>query len=324
MRNMKVIKGLLVWLLLFTLSACGAGKQTGTAQPGEISKLTPYYTATFTATVTPTPQGLPTSTPAPTATTTPRVYKVQPNDTLLGIANYFKISLEELKAANPGVQPALLPIVTELIIPASAAVATVVAPAPAAYTVNLLETKCVKSLTGGYHCFALVKNAEDFPLANLTAEFTLSHSAGAETLSRTLELPLKPLPAGARLPFYTYFSPPVFTDAQATARLLTMTDARDEKETTIPLVIEEANTTISADGVAATVSGKAHFAEETAATAGSYTLVGVAYDVNGQVVRLRRISAENEWSANATIDFSLSVYSTGGKIDRVEVFGEAQ
>jgi len=79
-------------------------------------------------------------------------------------------------------------------------------------------------------------------------------------------------------------------------------------------VIEEANTTISADGVAATVSGKAHFAEETAATAGSYTLVGVAYDVNGQ----------NEWSANATIDFSLSVYSTGGKIDRVEVFGEAQ
>jgi len=325
MRHMRIFNRLLVLLFLLGLSACNAAEQTGTVQPGTTQKLTPYHTATLTPTVTSTPEGLPTSTHAPTATPTPRVYKVQANDTLLGIASYFGLTLAELQAANPGVQPALLAIGTELIIPAAAAVAaTATVPAPASsYAVNMLDTRCMLSLTGGYHCFALVANAEDFALANLTAEFTLTDAAGAERLSRTVALPLNQLPADARLPFYTYFNPPVFTDAKPAAELLTVTAASDENVKAVPLVFEGTKVMISADGIAATVSGNARLAQEGSAS-GSYTLVGVAYDVEGRVVGIRRLSGESGWSASTDIEFSLTVYSTGGKIDSVEIFGEAE
>jgi len=324
MRHMRMFHRLLVLLFLLGLSACNAAQPTGTVQPGKTQNLTPYHTATRTPTVTPTPEGLPTSTPAPIVTPTPRVYKVQANDTLLGIANYFGLTLAELQAANPGVQPALLAIGTELVIPAAAAVAaTATVPAPASYAVNLLDARCVPSLTGGYHCFALVENAEDFALANLTAEFTLSDAAGAEGLSRTVALPLNQLPAGARLPFYTYFNPPLFVDAKPAAELLTVTAASDENVKAVPLVFEGTEVAISADGTAATVSGIARPAQDGSAS-GSYTLVGVAYDVERRVVGLRRLSGESGWSASTDIEFSLTVYSTGGKIDSIEIFGEAE
>ena len=324
MRHMKIIKGLLVVLFTLGLSACSGTVNKETAQPGETLELTPYHTATLTPTVTPTPTGLPTSTPQPSATPTPRVYKVQNNDTMIGIANYFGLTLAELQAANPGVQPALLSIGTELIIPVIEAVAlTPTVAAPVAYAINLLETACTPSLTGGYHCYALVENEEDFTLENLTAEIMLSDPAGGEPISRVVELPLQQLPAGARLPFYTYFIPPLFADAQPSADILTVTKASNEDVKVFPLLIEEADVSIAADGASASVSGRARLAAE-GNTTGSYTLVAVAYNAEGQVIGLRRINGESSWGDTTEVEFTLIVYSTGGKIDRVEVFGEAE
>ena len=321
---MKLNKGFLVIFFSLALSGCAAAQPTEPVQTGENIRLTPYYTATFTPTVTPTPEGLPTSTPLPTATPTPRVYKVQANDTMIGIANYFGLTLAELQAANPGVQPALLSIGTELVIPVTeTATPAAAAPAPVSYSLNLPDTARVSSLTGGYHCYALVVNEEDFALENLTVELTLTDPAGGEPLSRVVELPLHQLAAGARMPFYTYFNPPVFANAQASATILTVTDARDGNGKILPLVIEGVEVKITADGAAAAVSGTARLESEGAAS-GSYTLVGVAYDADGRVVGLRRITGETGWGENTDLEIKLTVYSTGGNIDRVEVFGEAQ
>ncbi len=325
MPNMKITAVLLVIIIGVTLSsACAPVEPTGTATPMEIVKLTPYYTATFTPTITPTPEGLPTSTPAPAATPTPRVYKVQANDTMIGIAYYFGLTLAELQAANPGKQPALLSIGTELIIPATAAAAaTATVTAPLAYAVTLREPVCVLSLTGGYHCYALVMNEEDFVLENLVAEITLTDPTGDETITRQVELPLKQLAASAALPFYTYFAPPVFADARVTAEILTVTKINDEDSKISPLVIEGTEVVIAADGVSAAVSGKAKLQDEGTA-AGRYTLAAVAYNAQGRVVGLRRTSEETGWGDSGEIEFSITVYSTGGSIDRVEVFGEAE
>lgn len=306
------------------LSACAADGANTTPEVEEAVKLTPYHTATLTLTSTLTPEGLPTSTPAPTATATQRVYQVQANDTLIGIANYFGLTLDELLAANPGVQPALLAIGTQLIIPAVVVQSvTETAAAPLAYAVTLRTPDCALSITGGYHCFALAVNGEDFALENLVAEITLSDAAGEQKLTRQLPLPLNQLPAGASLPFYTYFAPPLFTDPQVSAIILTATKARVEEGKFFPLEITKAEVSIATDGASAVVAGKARVAQSDLKIS-ELTLAAVAYDTEGRVIGLRRTSQESGWSDNGDIEFSIVVFSTGGLIDRVELFGEAE
>lgn len=97
-----------------------------------LSTETPTPTATFTATATFTPTNTPTETPTPlpptetptpTATETPSgpsIYVVQEDDTLIGIAAKFNISLELLLALNPQIDPTtmIINIGDQIVIPA--------------------------------------------------------------------------------------------------------------------------------------------------------------------------------------------------------------
>ena len=86
------------------------------AQPQDLGP-TPTLTHTPTATRTPTP----TRTPAPSATSTPMpplTYRIEPGDTLSGIAEMFKTSVEDILALNPDLEPEALPVGRVLLIPA--------------------------------------------------------------------------------------------------------------------------------------------------------------------------------------------------------------
>lgn len=79
-------------------------------------------TATRTPTQTPAPTATPSLTPTPTRTATPtplptRVYIIQPNDTLLEIADEYEVTVEAILAANPGLNPTRLQPNQEIIIP---------------------------------------------------------------------------------------------------------------------------------------------------------------------------------------------------------------
>lgn len=324
MRSMNKMTGLVVLLMMVLgISACGVDGKTATEQPGGVVMLTPYHTATLTPTGTATPEGLPTNTPVPTVTATPQVYEVRANDTLIGIANYFGLTLEELQAANPGVQPALLSIGTKLIIPApkvTAETVNVVTPVP--YDITLRSPDCWISLTGGYHCYALAENGEDADLGNLSAEITLTDPGSGEEFSQQVLLPLSLLSAGGRLPFYAYFPPSGVPNAEAAARILSVTEARQEDDGVFPLVIEIGEVSIPADGASATINGTAALGVE-GAEISRVTLVAVAYDAADRVIGMRRVSPELGWGSDQTFGFEITVYSTGGIVDRVEVSGEA-
>jgi LysM repeat protein len=86
------------------------------AQPQDLGP-TPTLTQTPTATRTPTP----TRTSAPTATSTPvppLTYRIEPGDTLSGIAEMFKTSVEDILALNPDLEPEALSVGRVLLIPA--------------------------------------------------------------------------------------------------------------------------------------------------------------------------------------------------------------
>ena len=115
-------------------------------QPEDISP-----TATPTPTPTPTATPTPTSTPRPTTTPTPippLAYQVQPGDTLSAIAARYGITVENILALNPGVEPEALQVGNVLRIPSGTLTPTptptldpsIPTPTPGNYVVHIVQS----------------------------------------------------------------------------------------------------------------------------------------------------------------------------------------
>src|SRR5512141_2101170 len=117
------------WLIAIglILAACSAKTEShppplavnssATASPAAAGQLTPYRSPT--GTVTPTPTDPATPTPLPSPTPTPRSHTVVKGEDMFGIALRYGVTLEELKAANPDVNPNFLSVGAVLVIPQS-------------------------------------------------------------------------------------------------------------------------------------------------------------------------------------------------------------
>ena len=99
--------------IIILLTACATQPTLPTPKPGD---LIPYLTATQSPLQT--PEGLvPLTTPLPSPT--PFTYTVQKGDTMSTIAQQFGVSLDELQAANPEVNPSAMSVGQVLKIPSN-------------------------------------------------------------------------------------------------------------------------------------------------------------------------------------------------------------
>ena len=315
---------LLICGLIPLIVACSAASPTDVDEVDDEPYLTLYHTATLTPTITPTPLGQPTQTPKPTITPTPHIYEVRAGDQMLGIAWAFGITLEDLQAANPDVNPSLMSIGTRLVIPPPRGVTpTVAAPTPTPFDVTIGELDCLASANGGLHCFALVINERKNAATNLTGEFKLVDTSGETDLSRLVALPIKNLEPGARLPFYTYFAPALVEGRTVSFTLLTATRVNADDPRAYPLEVQLDSTLIAENGRSAALNGTLVLTG-TEVELSQVTLVTVAYDANGKVVGLRRVEEQAELTAGATRPFNIQVFSIGGRIATVEIYAEGE
>ncbi len=313
-----------VLLVLVMLVACSAEIPAATTTPTEMIVLTPFTTRTSTPTITLTPLGLPTVTPKPTITPTPRIYEIHANDTLLSIAYYYGITLEELQEANPDVDPALLAIGSQLIIPPGRVpTGTPLAPTPTPFGVTTGEVNCYSGRSGGLHCFVLVENDRKNPAQYLSSTISLLNAEEEILLTKVIPLALKILKPGDRIPFYAYFPPPLPAYTRIDFELVTAVKAAAGNENTFALEIVIDDSAISEDGSSALITGAARPVSETPELS-LITLVAVAYDEDGKVIGLRRVEQQVDAAALTSFPFSLQLYSEAGEIALVEVFGEAE
>jgi len=108
-----------VVLALAILGAGGFGLYTMLAVEPELEPTTPA--ATPSPTPTPVPSSTPTSTPVPTSTPTPlppRAHDVQEGETLSDIAELYEVTVDEILALNPSLDPELIKPDQVLLIPA--------------------------------------------------------------------------------------------------------------------------------------------------------------------------------------------------------------
>jgi LysM repeat protein len=318
----KVLPPVLI-LLALLMSACQPGPTpAATATSIDASGLTPYVTATLTPTVTSTPANAPTSTLAPTQTPTPRPYTVKANDTLIVIAFRNGLTVEELKAANPGVDPYLLTVGQTLYIPVPSNVsATQQAPTPLPEMMMVSPVTCYATASGGIYCFASLTNGQEYALENISAEFRLTDAASATLLTRPATLPVSRVEAGETVAVFAYFAPPA--PLAPKAELLLQTALKAAETSTRPAVtLGVPVNQVSADGLSAMVSGEA-LLEPESVTARVLWITAVALDAAGNPVGIRRLELADGIKSGETRPYTLKVYSLSGSIASVSLYVDA-
>lgn len=321
MKRLLIVSLLAILILLVGCTDAGS-EVTSTAPTVEIN-LTRYATETLTPTVTSTPANAPTATLAPTQTPTPRVYTVKDKDTMSVIAFRNGLTLEELKAANPGVDPYLLTVGMTLYIPAPANVsATAQAPTPTPVPLTIGSVDCLAISTGGSYCFAVVNNSQSFDIGSISAEFRLTNPVDGSVLTRPATLPAARIGAGSSTVLFAFFAPPVFSNPQVQVTLLTASQAGSTPANQPLIIISDPAVKIAADGLSAVVSGQVSV-EAGSADAGGVWVTAAAFDVKGMVIGVRRVELVESVKAGSSTMFEMVIYSLGGKIDRVELYIDA-
>lgn len=319
MRLKRLFRFSSLFFVLVLVSACQPVSNSQTAGAFSNERLTPYFTATVTPTATATPANAPTATSQPTQTPTPQIYVLKGNETLWTIAAKSGLTLKEILAANPDVNPYSLTAGMKIVVPASsAASAAPTGPTATALPVILYEPYCTPSLTGGLYCFASTENNQNVTVQNLMVQFILTDTTSGETRLQSALLPLDHLTVGSSLPLFAYFSPPVSSSTRVQVQLLTAYPDSTTDSKYLALTVASTQTDISADGLSAKVAGSV----SAAADASRFWIVAVAYDAEGKVVAVRQFDKKTTLAAGTGADYSLYLYSIGGKITHVAVFGE--
>lgn len=275
--------------------------------------LQPYLTNTPTSTNTPNVLIVET-TPIPTST--PHIYIVQQGDTFSEIAEAFNISIADLRAANPDINPNTMPIGETLVIPDPSAIFAA-ASTPTPLPVPITQTVCYPDSSAGTHCFALIQNNTTNILENVSVKINLLDEANNVITSETAFTILDIIPANSSLPVYIYF-PNVNQIVNPQAQLLSAIQGNSSNH--LPAVIQ--NSIAEINGNYAQVRGRIYLPPESQ-TATQVWVAAVAYDKNKNIVGVRRWEG-GEIQPGSSINFQFSVASLSQDIEAVEFFIQAK
>lgn len=317
---------LFVLCIFFPLwtGACAPGQATILPTETPNIPLTPYHTPTSTLTPpsqSDTAEGAATSAPKPTAT--PFLYQIQSGDTLLVVAKRYNITLDDLLASNPEIDPNFLIVGDEIIIPTGEE-SLAAFPSPTPVAVSVAEPHCYSSVDQGLWCLALVSNRQGSAVENLSVKISLFSSEGEELEARTAIPPLNVLPPGDEIPVAVFFPPPRPDSGavSAQASLQAALPVAPDSERYLPVEVDVAETRVRANN--ATVKGMIRLTNADSPPAQEIWLAAIAYDESGHPVGVRKWTAVKTLQPGDNLDFSVFVYTVGPAIADVELMAEAR
>lgn len=279
--------------------------------------LTPYHTPT--ASQTPLPSSAATSTPFPTPSATPRSHIVQKGEDMYGIAFMYGLTLQELQAANPNVDPNFISVDMVLQIPASSQSNQTpdVLPSPTPAGALPGSTDCHRTGEGGLWCFTIITNRSSNYIEGVSLRVRLG-GEGVQVADGSALTVINLIPPGASIPAAVYFPPPVPYPFEVDVSLETSLPVSDITDRYIPSHVENLVIKIASDGKSAGVTGEITLDE--AVSPARVAAAAVAYNSIGDIVGFR--CWENN-QPSAPITFSFQVYSQSGEISHISVFSEA-
>ena len=301
------------------LSSCSQSTPYATLQTtstmAPLEALTPYYSTTPTATK-PTATIVVTIPVTPSPTPTPFLHTVTNNDTMLGLAIQYGVKLEDLKAANPDVNPNAMSVGTKLVIPINRELPQAI-PTPTPMPVLVEQPKCFKTGDGGAWCVVAIQNDQESSLENLAVWIGLYNTKGDNFTNQVANAPLNILGSKTTMPILAYFPSPLPEEFSARGELLSALVIASDDTRYLNAVVKTDPIEISTGGTQAAVKGLVVLPKDSSTPTQVWVLI-VAYDAGGNIIGARK------WKSAGERQFDTIVYSLGGVIDHVEVLTEAR
>ena len=238
---------------------------------------------------------------------------------MLGIAWFYNVSLDELKSMNPEVNPNIMIVGTDLLIPVATLPPTNLTPEPTPIQLPLEGLNCLPDAEGGAWCFVWVNNTSSESYENVTIGFNLADLQASQVFSRQGTAPLNVLLTGEKIPVAIYFSGPIPQPFQKSAQFVSAVPYNPESGRYLPISVEVSSDVSTLEGQIISIGGKFTLDEP----ASNVTIVAVALDEQGNLVGLRR------WQSTLSEPmkegaFQIDLAAMSGKIAEYLLFAEAQ
>lgn len=334
--RIKTISILLLTALF--LSNCAGFEPTQvipTSSSTPILQITPYWTPTSSPTsVSPTPTISPSATPLPSPT--PFTHTIVQGDMLGGIAFQYGLTVEDLLAANPDIDPGLLTIGSTVVVPLKEE-GLLVESTPIPMPILLEGPDCYPTNDDGTFCVLLATNIGETGVENLSAKIVFLSGDGEPMAEEVAITPLNVLLPGESLPMQVFFSIPFETGMQAYGEIISALPLTEHDSRYSNAEVELEEVVVEPDGDQAFAQGLVTLPADRGQP--DYLWVAaVAYDENGEVVGIRKWEAPAGQSCPDVevesqpvepgdilecLSFELTVFSLGPEIERVEVHVEA-
>jgi len=330
-------------MLLFIMVVVACGQPSPQVTPTVTSPLrvTLYQSPTPTLTQTEVTK-LETMTPTPLPTATPFTHTIVKGETMSGIALKYRVSLEDLKEANPEVDPNYLVVGKSLIIPLTG-VNPITIPSLTPIPFPWEQPYCYSVTSGGYVCYLVVTNNRQRVLENLSGWIGLYFPDGKNIAGQPAVAPLNILPPGHSMPLVAFFPESLGAKVTPRGEILTAVRVPPGDSRYLEAELADENINIDNEGKFADVRGEVSLLGDKS-TPGLIWVVAVAYGEGGRVVGTRKWEADSQCLGipltgtpgtdnsllptqaigNECLKFTMTVYSLGPKIAKVDLLIEAR
>lgn len=307
-------------LTLF-LAACSTETSAPTETP--TPTLEPYRTPTSTLTATVvelrqsgTPDDL---LPSPT----PFVQEVKEGETLLDIALEYGLSLDQLLAANPGIDPHFLSIGQELQIPGpEGELSQALLPTSTPLPISTTAVVCQRAASGSLKCIVTADNDRSTAVEGLTARITLVGSDGRALESQLAYAPLNRLPAGGKMPLMASFERTLPDFVGASVDLLSAVESGAVEGRYIPVELDQISRERLEGGLQWRVAGRAELRAEELPDQARLSILAAGLDDQERIVGFTKWEPR-KFEPSEPLQFELLVHSLGATIVDIYLLAEA-
>lgn len=257
-------------------------------------------------------------------TLTPFVHEVAKDDTLLQIAAKYGITLDQLLAANPGIDPHFLTVGQRLNIPGpngepSAGLLPTSTPIP----LGVSPVRCFPTRTSQVECLVTISNTTATPVEGISAQLSLYKPSGTLIDSQMVYAPLGLLASGGRLTLGGSFDTSV-SGVEADAALISAVEVGQDSERYVPVKVVAKSISYAQDHRSAELQGGVTVTPTVNALSWQVTVIATALNAAGEAVGYATWRSPGSDSSKTDQAFSLDLYSLGPTIDHVDLSADAR
>ena len=303
------MKAPFVALSVIALLLCGCGQVITVPTPTPVATAPvnlPAVTPRSTSTPAPSTPG---PTLPPTPAPTPVIHKVQAGDTISGIAKQYGISAEALQEANAILDPQLLQIDQELVIPLgnhNPEGPPTSTPIPLPFEVK--GVGFYETPAGSLWCLGEVENTSGRALERVQVKVSLQDEDDKVLATESAFVALGIVPQRSKAPFAVLFVNPPVSFAKYQAIPLSGEAVTYLGNRYLDLTITEQQG--ESEGHYFAVEGLVQNTGQ--ADAETVTVLATAYDAHGRVTGFRQADLENAPAAGESFPFQVNLLPFGG------------